>query len=155
MSFYKKQEFDFIQRTKKIIEQYDSIHFENSNEKFEKTLFINCLLGLLIIPQQYWFDNLPDTKTNNSWGILESEINFIVEDNKSVKNITRHLRNSISHYTFQIIANKSNEIEKIKFTDLDIKKKLKSFEANINIDNLKKFTYNLTDFLTAEINRQK
>lgn len=112
MSFYKKQEFDFIQRTKKIIEQYDSIHFENSNEKFEKTLFINCLLGLLIIPQQYWFDNLPDTKTNNSWGILESEINFIVEDNKSVKNITRHLRNSISHYTFQIIANKSNEIEK-------------------------------------------
>lgn len=98
---------------------------------------------------------MPDTKTNNSWGILESEINFIVEDNKSVKNITRHLRNSISHYTFQIIANKSNEIEKIKFTDLDIKKKLKSFEANINIDNLKKFTYNLTDFLTAEINRQK
>lgn len=47
------------------------------------------------------------------------------------------------------------KLKKIKFTDLDIKKKLKSFEANINIDNLKKFTYNLTDFLTAEINRQK
>ncbi len=54
MSAYKTQEFDFIQRTKKIINQYDSLLIPD-NDKFEVTLFLNCLVGLLILPQQKWF----------------------------------------------------------------------------------------------------
>ena len=154
MSFYQQQEIDFIKRTKIIIQQYENIHVEKTEEKFEKTLFINCLLGLLIIPQQYLFDKLPNTRINTNWGILESEIRFIKESNKSINDITRHLRNSISHYNFEILSNDSDEIESIKFIDKFDKNK-KSFEAIISIENLKIFTDKLTDFLITEINKQK
>lgn len=58
MSNYKDQEFDFIERTKLIIKQYDDFQI-GEKDKFEVTLFLNCLVGLLVLPQQHWFDNLP------------------------------------------------------------------------------------------------
>lgn len=153
MSYYEKQELDFIKRTKKIIEQYDNIHFQNSEERFEKTLFINCLVGLLIIPQQHWFNILPRKKITENWGIRECDIKFISNNIKTIRNIARHLRNSITHYNFKILPDKNGEIEKIKF--IDINNDVKSFEAIIKIDNLKTFTYKLTDFLIEEIEREK
>ena len=58
MSNYKNQEFDFIQRTKSIIEQYDNFQIAEK-DKFQVTLLLNCLVGLFILPQQHWFDNVP------------------------------------------------------------------------------------------------
>ena len=47
MSNYKNQEFDFIQRTKSIIEQYDNFQIAEK-DKFQVTLLLNCLVGLFI-----------------------------------------------------------------------------------------------------------
>ncbi len=71
MSAYLQQEHDFIERTKKIISQYDDCFKEKEkNEKYEVTLLINAFVGLLILPQQHWFGYLPrDTITENEWGI--------------------------------------------------------------------------------------
>jgi len=51
MSAYQQQEFDFIDRTKKILEQYNSIKLPKK-EKFEVTLLLDCFVGLLVLPQQ-------------------------------------------------------------------------------------------------------
>ena len=67
MSNYSKQELDLVERTKEIITQYDSFKLEKS---FEVTLLINCLVGMLIIPQQELYGQLPnDLIEFEPWGL--------------------------------------------------------------------------------------
>jgi hypothetical protein len=79
MTSYLKQEFDFIDRTKKILKQYDD-YFKDKDKrnKYEITLLMNAFVGLLILPQQHWFDDLPNELiTKKEWGIDTSHIGFL------------------------------------------------------------------------------
>lgn len=83
MSNYSQKEFDFIERTRTIIEQYDSIDTSQiSKEKYEVTLFINCLMGLIVLPQQVWFDKVPNDDLEDDWFIKEEHIIYIKKKQK-------------------------------------------------------------------------
>jgi hypothetical protein len=126
MSTYKNQEFDFIQRTKSLIEQYDNLQLPKES-KFEVTLLLNCMVGILILPRQQWFDQLPtELISNNKWDLDNSHISLIQEPEISVKNIVRHLRNSISHFRFKVFGNSDEETDKIKFEDFTCNGKKRS-----------------------------
>jgi len=155
MSYYLHQEFDFVERTKKIIEQYDSLTIPEK-DKFEVTLLLNCFVGLLILPQQKWYDNLPtEIVSQKEWGIAPEHISFIKQgEEKNIKNISRHLRNSVAHYRFKAFNNSSNKISRIKFEDFE-QSGNKTFEALIPLANLRQFTNKLTDNFMTEMNRQK
>lgn len=152
MSHYTNQEFDFISRTKKIIEQYNDIKLPE-NEKFEITLLINCLVGLLILPQQNWFDMLPSgyVISQKEWGINKKHIHVIKNgEMMDVKNIARHLRNSIAHYRFKAFENKSTEISSVSFKDYDQQGNI-TFDATIPIPSIRQFTKKLTDTLLTQM----
>lgn len=150
MSHYNKQELDFVCRTKKIIEQYDKLEIENG-EKFEVTLFINCMVGLLIIPQQKLFDKLPTVVIDKAnWGI---DPNVIKIGEKDICNVARHLRNSISHYNFNSFS-LNDEIEGFEFTDINKQEKT-TFKAQIKISELKVFVEKLIETFIVEINELK
>jgi hypothetical protein len=155
MSNYIKQEYDFIDRTKKIIKQYDEVKLPK-DEKFEVTLLLNCLVGLLILPQQNWFEDLPTSiVTQKEWGIKEEHISFIKQgETKNVKDIAKHLRNSIAHYHFMAFENKSHDISSIKFEDYDSQKN-KTFEAIIPVISIRQFTERLTNTFITEMEKQK
>ncbi|MDT3367544.1 MAG: hypothetical protein LIR40_02720 [Bacteroidota bacterium] len=155
MSHYNNQELDFVFRTKKIIKQYDSFQIEKA-EKYEVTLLLNCLVGLLILPQQHWFDSLPAYLiSQKEWGINPNHISMIKKgETKNVKDIARHLRNSIGHYKFKAFENKSTDISSIKFEDFDPQGN-KTFEAIIPISGIRQFTTKLTDVLIDEIGKNK
>lgn len=150
MSHYKQQELDFIHRTKTILKQYDKFQI-SKKEKFDTTLFVNCLVGLLILPQQYWFHDLPSDMVNyKEWGIRESDISFIAKSEcKNIKSIARHLRNSLAHYRFKAFGNKKGEIKEIKFEDY--KDGRKTFEATISVSNLKIFADNFSAYLIKKM----
>lgn len=116
--YYYHQEFDFVYRTKQIIEQYEKFNIDN-HEKFEVTLLINCLVGLLIIPNQHWFNKLPETEISEvEWGINLDQILFIRHgETKNVKVVATHLRNSISHYHFKLLALNDINIDEIELSD--------------------------------------
>ena len=155
MSHYLHQEFDFVERTKKIIEQYDSLTIPEK-DKFEVTLLLNCLVGLLILPQQNWYDNLPsEIISQKEWGIAPEHISFIKHgETKNIKDISRHLRNSVAHYRLKAFDNSSNKISRIKFEDFE-QSGNKTFEALIPLANLRQFTNRLSDNFMNEMNRQK
>jgi hypothetical protein len=143
MSAYKQQEYDFVFRTREILSQYDE-YFKDKDKKkkYEITLMINAFVGLLILPQQEWFDKLPsEIVSRDSWGIDSSHIGFIKSGElKSVKSVTTHLRNSIAHYNFIAFENKDDNISQIHFLDYRDKEKTeKTFEATIPVANLRKF----------------
>jgi len=155
MSHYLHQEFDFVERTKRIIEQYDSLTIPEK-DKFEVTLLLNCLVGLLILPQQNWYDNLPsEIISQKEWGITPEHISFIKRgETKNIKDISRHLRNSVAHYRFKAFDNSSNKISRIKFEDFE-QSGNKTFEALIPLANLRQFTNRLSDNFMTEMNKLK
>lgn len=155
MSHYKQQEYDFINRTKAIIKQYDS--FEKSkDENYRVTLLLNCMVGLLILPQQEWYSRLPnDIVSIDKWGITPEWITTS-NDDKTVKNVARHLRNSVAHYNFEDYQNNSTEISRIVFYDKDPRNNNElTFKAIIPIENIKKFVFKLSDILLTEMEINK
>lgn len=155
MSNYKQQEFDFILRTQQIIKQYDEMQI-SADQKFEVTLFLNCLVGLFILPQQHWFQKVSmELISDGEWGIREANISFIKNgETKNVKTVARHIRNSISHYNFEVFGNRNGQISEIKFLDYNTRKK-RTFEATFPISSFKIFVYKFLDVLKEEMLTQQ
>jgi hypothetical protein len=144
MGHYIQGEFDFVTRTKSIIEQYNNIDFSKStDEKYEITLCMNCLMGLVVIPQQVWIDEVPKTDLSSDWFIKDSHIKFIEGDKYKINEIVRHLRNSVSHgHLIPISMDKGSnkKVTHLRFIDyFDDSKTKRTFEAKIPVETLKKF----------------
>ena len=129
MSSY-KHIFDIVSRSISLLK-------ENIGTEYETTLFINCCLGLLIIPQQESKRTKPlslnATVSYDEWGI---DFNMIKGDKASpyVDDIARHFRNSLSHSRFDIVeCNPGNSIEKIHIRDYDSESDFKSDKPNFDL----------------------
>jgi len=140
-----KQDLDFVTRTQELLVQYDEME-KDSQKKYEITLLINCFVGLIIVPQSKWNDSIsPEEISSERWGIDPSMISIckdgkLVDEPKNLRNVARHLRNSISHYHFEIVNNSNHEIGSIKFQDfLPNNERNETFELTIEIEPLKKF----------------
>jgi hypothetical protein len=146
---------DFVQRTKEIISQYESfLGKQETKEKYEVTLLINCFVGLVLTPKEILYEDLKTEGAINkeTWGISPNEIlcslDINKKENKSVYEITRHLRNSVSHCNFETFSNKEKVIDRICFKDEF--KETPTFESTINIADLKKFALKLADYFISK-----
>jgi hypothetical protein len=152
MSEYNKQDIDFVKRTVEILEFYEKLDLEKF-KKYEVTLFINCLTGLLIIPKQVLFERLKNLDTCiDTWGISKDQI--ICElTNPTVGYVAEHLRNAVAHYRFELIS-KTGEIQEIQFCDKKNSKAKKcNFIAIIPISNLRKFIHHLVKYYLNEMGK--
>lgn len=150
MGHYKQGEFDFVTRTKSIIEQYNSLDFsDNSDEKYEITLCMNCLIGLVVIPQQVWFDRVPKTDLSDDWFIKSSHILYIEGEEFKINEIVRHIRNSVSHGNLTPISKDkglNKKITHLRFKDYSVEKKMvQTFDAEVPVETLKKFAIKFAD----------
>jgi hypothetical protein len=152
---YKKFECDFIRRTLKIIEQYEAHVEKNStiHEKYEVTLLINCLLGLLVLPdQRLLVDKIPDIPFEKfeEWGLPKNFVTNwgkIPERERNLKKIIHHMRNSIAHFRVTSYGNDS-EITSIKFRDCVGRST--TFEGEISVDCLKIFVKKFAQTILLE-----
>ena len=156
MSTYLQQERDFIARTKTILSQYEDYFNgkEVKGEKYEVTLLLNACVGLLILPQQKWVNNLPEVLiSEQDWGIDISHIGFIKEsETKTVKAVVTHLRNSLAHYNFIAFNDSNNEISEIHLLDYTNKeRKTKTFDATIPVENLRRFLNKFSQFMLTQM----
>lgn len=120
MGNFKNVDTEFVERTLGIISQYEGIiHNYKFEERYNHTLLINCLLGLIVFPKQNNISFLPKAHLNSDlkkkMGISESVINENITD---LKDLVISLRNSIAH--FDIVFQSNNEdflIDEINFND--------------------------------------
>lgn len=147
MGHYKQQEVDFISRTKEILRQYDK-YVNPPETRYNVTLFINCMMGLLIIPQQYWYGNLPTVDVSEAhWGIGPDMISC-ANNGKGIDEVARHLRNSLAHNNFFSLPGDKDYLNTFQFKDYS--NKTPTFDATIPVDGLRKFVGKLADaFLEA------
>ncbi len=156
MSRYQHQ-IDFISRTQDILRKYEL------NSEYEKTLFINCCIGLLVAPQQ-WADRDQNIVLNgavdyNNWGIDVNEIREnipkINTDEHSIENIAYHIRNSICHFHFDLKDCNNNEtiIKRINIIDKKKKngKEVTSFDLVLDFEDFRKFILKYTEVLKEKL----
>lgn len=150
MSTY-QHKLEFIERTQRILSEL------GSQTKYEKTMFLNCCLGLLVVPQQ-WKDTEEEKKfiidesvSLDKWGIDKNSLqditnvprNGFCED--AVENIAYHIRNSLAHYHFDIMKENTEAIKRITIVDYSSYPDKKSFECSIDFENLVKFVTTYAD----------
>ena len=155
MSNYQNR-IDFISRTRQILIQYEH------NCNYEKTLFMNCCVGLLIMPQQcadhdknISVDGLVDYE---NWGIDIKKIktNRLGRGNdiNSIENIAYHIRNAICHYRLDIMNCNTENIKSIRLIDKKHQKKRKNittFDLELSFDDFRKFVLKYADKLEEKL----
>ena len=114
----------FIKRTKAIIKQYtDLIKTEKENGRkrvpYRRTLFVNCCLGLLFIPRMKVYDDALFNSPAKDWGIDTSGFRKAKGEYRDIllKDLIRHLRNSLSHDKFNCIYNQQQVLTRLSFED--------------------------------------
>lgn len=79
----------FIKRTLELLESY--------NEEYDATLILNCLLGLLIVPKERFYNIIPCEPISN-WGLVAE-----ASSSMNLKCFVRAMRNAVSHFTVEPI----------------------------------------------------
>lgn len=162
MSEIKKDKYDteFIKRTKLIIKKYQG--------EYEITLLLNCLLGLIILPSEYYrkkklknFDvdlnsfkeliNLLPNGYTFDPTIYDSKLKKQNPDKKTLKVFLKKIRNGIAH---QNIEPKNIEGKWVGITIKDINKN-NHIELDIYFDivNFKKFVLLISNEYLNETNK--
>ncbi len=136
---------DFITRTK-----YNINHI---NTPYEVTQLINSMVGLLIIPEQKYFQQITDDMICES---LLNEIRGAIVKNTydpenteiSLRDITLHLRNGVAHFRMDFGGNSNNEIAQIIIKDHRsprLEKAAADFEIKLSVDLLKRYLFEFSE----------
>ncbi len=102
MTAYKNcnTEKEFIDRTNKIINQYSNLEGKLGEKFYDVTLYLNCLLGLLVLPREWKLEQLSDKEIPTS--IKNTLIKAVDQKNNKIevtfKEYIIGLRNGIVHF---------------------------------------------------------
>lgn len=106
-----KYSYDIIERTLKLLEQYDK-QLLQEDEKFEVTLLLNACVGLLFVCKEKYEDKLPI----NAKHLYTIQAAVTIETDISLFSICRHIRNSIAHCNFELNSS-AKKVSSITFKD--------------------------------------
>ena len=168
---YKRIERDFVLRSLALLEQYDHCELKpskggtsssdtpNLTEKYEVTLLINCLLGLIVVPTQRTWERIPAKDLNqlSDWG-LDQNSDIIWGDPQhhiGLRYVIERIRNSVAHFNIEAIPTEDKlgrtEICAVKFHDKNGYNNPKdTFDLTMPVADLRKFVTKLAQALTAK-----
>lgn len=139
MSEYSNFPKDFLIRTRENLDKYSG--------DFEVTNLINNCLGLIIIPKQFFENNLPDYVFNDSvdkYGISKTNIKHEKNNNYMLNNVIRHIRNGLAHGRIEQKSS-SGEICGVRIFDCDQGTSCENFSIELTVEELKTFALKLSD----------
>lgn len=142
----KKDYTAFIKRTLKALKQY-SYYLDNDEceKSYDRTLFLNACMGLLLVPYAELCKYLPKDSVVK-WGIPEEKIE--IEQIKTIRNITRHMRNAIAHSRFDFDCEEGKKIEYIIFYDKN-KEGEENFRMTLDFETFKNFILKFNEWVQA------
>lgn len=132
MSYNSDFERAFIQRSLKLVQEYQGPH--------DATLLLNCLLGLLIVPKESCLKAIPldPVEELHKWGISPSSVEDFGTSNgeddnpRSLRGLVWRLRNAVAHFRFRPVPERG-EVKAFYFHDKS------GFRATVKIEELREF----------------
>jgi len=149
-------ERDFIRRTQRIIDQYDRYVMTQvpPADRFDVTLLINCLLGLLVMPNERRFERIPPLSLDQlgdwglppdfvrAWGTHPKKVK--PENRRTLAEIVYRMRNSVCHLRIEPTGDGS-EITHVRFFDAN------GFDATLPEGVLRQFAKRLADCVGGSV----
>ena len=154
MAQYIKQPFDFMERTKELIENYRG--------KYKASAIINSSIGLLFVATEKFqkeINRASKTITIEKWGLKPFKISLCVrvkkdgsflEETMTLATVSRHIRNSLAHCHFTQIV-KNSRISGFELTDYSYREpRRKTFEMEVSLDELKQFMISMANYIISD-----
>lgn len=106
MGNYTDLEFDFVERTIYLIEQYTTLIQEKPfTEQLNYTLTVNCLLGLVVMPKERAISYISKEPLNaanlKKMGLFSSVIDSSIN---TLRDLITHLRHAVAHFSIEIVS---------------------------------------------------
>ena len=138
---------EFLRRTMSAIEQY-SDYLPRDEKSYSHTLFLNACVGLLMVPEAELYNTLPEQRLNDlGIGVAED---LFPANCRTLREIVRHLRNSISHSHFEFDCRQGVILDNITF--LDIYNGRETFRATLSFTDFKKIVLYVVKFAIGDDN---
>lgn len=149
---YEQLELDFISRTLKLIDEYEkSMVGKDEKDCFDVTVYINSLLGLIVLPKETGLLNyLPKERIETVGFSPESQFN---EEIKTTKDLVTQLRHSVAHFDIEFKANEKDKIDRVVFKDE--KTQEGKIIANIQVNDLKIFVRLIAEIMVESYKKQE
>jgi len=131
---YTDFEKDFPERTIDILKSYEG--------GYDVTLLLNCLLALLVLPKEKYYERIPE-EIPHGWGLTKEHITTVYCEacGYKLREIVRHMRNAIAHMRIKTADDNNGNIEMVRFKDRS------KFIAEIPVKDLKTFVIKLNEYV--------
>lgn len=143
---------DFANRTKHNLETLESLNQE-SYTVYEVTQLINSCIGLLIIPQQEYWDQIPrkpiEELIEKGWKVPEVVDGF--PQVNDLRELMRYLRNAIAHFNIEFETNQRDQLSRLVLWNTNPGTKKRTWMVCLGIKELKELLYKFLEVL-KEIN---
>jgi hypothetical protein len=139
---------EFASSTRANFKVIESLKKRGNNDVCKTTQLINSCLGLLILPQQEFYDKIPTTPLNelkeNDWPIPKA-----VNGTPQAGNLSQlfsFLRNAISHSHIKFITDNNNQVKMLNVWNENLQKQ-KTWDANLSIEDLFKLLNKFSELI--------
>jgi hypothetical protein len=111
---------------------------EDGVEAYEVTQLVNSILGLIVFPQQRYYDQIPEIPLSQleieGWPkpLLQGEI---PNDLNNLRDLMRYIRNSIAHFNIEFTSDSGGRINGVKIWNS--RNNRRNWTASLQIDALK------------------
>jgi len=145
---------DFAYRTRKNLDTLRTLQQTQPDvEVYEVTQLINSMLGLLVFPEQRFFNEIPrtplDELARQGWPIPKVEGDY--PQVKDLQQLVRYLRNGISHFNIKFYADGRAKIEGLLIWNEDPRNNNDiTWKARLSIDDIEKITSRFIELLLKE-----
>ena len=144
MSYLSNFERSFSQHTLAVVEEYKG--------KYDATLLINCLLGLLVVPKETVLHAIPETPLTDlsQWGIAPASIKSPGTPRgkndpnpETLRGVVFNLRHAGAHFRIKPVP-QQGEVRAFEFTNE------RGLEAEVSIEELREFVRRLSAHLKEQ-----
>lgn len=140
---------DFAFRTKQNLETIERLN-RNSYTVFEVTQLINSCVGLLIIPQQEYWNRIPQKPIaeliNEGWCVPEVYEDF--PQVNDLRKLMRYLRNAIAHFNIRFESDNKDQLSKLILWNVNPDTNRTNWKVQLGISDLKILLYKFLDVLS-------
>jgi len=147
---------DFAERTRRNLGIIEKLQREQpDSEIYEVTQLVNSMLGLLIFPQQRYFNSIPDTPlsdlANQGWPVPLTDGEY--PDVGTLKELVRYMRNAIAHFNIEFMADPvSQQITGLRLWNIRGRGKTRkiTWEAKLKLEDLRGITERFIELILEE-----
>lgn len=140
---------DFAERTRQNLEYIEQSK-QNGSDVYEVTQLVNSLLGLLVFPQQRYFNQIPETPIEqlqkDGWPTIVVIGDF--QPHQNLKELMRYLRNAIAHFNVEFIADNEKQLQGIKVWNK--RGSQITWKAEISLNELRMIVEKFTELILQE-----